>query len=65
MSDKNNVISIVQSQENTALQQLEIDLHNAIVKAIDADVSPIAIVGLMQCHITMQTQLLLQPDLID
>lgn len=65
MTDKNNVISIVQNQENTALQQFEIDIHNAIMKATDSGVSLISIIGLMQCHINIETNLLLRPDSID
>ncbi|MCW5597646.1 MAG: hypothetical protein KIT59_00800 [Nitrosomonas sp.] len=65
MTDKNNVITLVNSQENTALQQFEIDIHNAIMKATDSGVSLISIIGLMQCHINIEASLLLRPNLID
>lgn len=65
MSERSNVITLVSSNGNDAVQQLEVDLCEAIVKAENAGVSPLAIIGLLQCHVQMETEMMCNPDLIE
>lgn len=65
MSERNNVIALVPNNGNDAIQQLEADLSEAIEKAANSGVSPLAIIGLLQCHAHMETEMMCNPDMID